>query len=305
MAEVRLAAVVPATNEPPTLERCLAAIEAAADGPDELVVVDGPRGAGPAEARNAGATRTGADVVVFVDADVLVRIDAFARIREHFRREPGLTAVFGAYDDMVATTRLTAGFRNLMHHHVHARSAGPATTFWAGIGAVRREAFESVGGFDTDRFPRPSIEDVELGLRLADAGARILLDPQVRGTHLKDWTFRQMVETDFSARGVPWVRLLVERREVPTTLNLGWRERASAAASVGAVLLLARGRPVLASAAALSLVPLNAPFYCLLRRRLGDAATLASVPLHVAHHVAGAAAIPVGLATGLRGRRET
>ena len=79
-----------------------------------------------------------------------------------------------------------------------------------------------------------------------------------------------MVETDFSARGVPWVRLLLERREVPSTLNLGWRERASAAASVGAVVLLARGRPALAAATALSLVPLNAPFYCLLRRRLGS-----------------------------------
>ena len=305
MGDVGLAAVVPATNEPPTLARCLAAIEAASDGPDEVVVVDRPANAGPARARNAGAARTQADVVVFVDADVLVAADAFTRIREHYRGDPGLTAVFGAYDDAVATTRLTARFRNLLHHHVHARSAGPASTFWAGIGAVRRDAFERAGGFDTERYPRPSIEDVELGLRLADAGARIVLDPEIRGTHLKDWTFRQMVETDFSARGVPWVRLLLERREVPSTLNLGWRERASAAASVGAVLLLARGRPALAAATARSLVPLNAPFYCLLQRRLGSGAALASVPLHVAHHVAGAAAVPVGLATARRESPES
>ncbi len=304
MAELSLAVVVPATNVPATLEGCLAAIRAARDGPDEIVVVVAPPGAGPALARNDGAERSTADVLVFVDADVLVAADTFTRIREHYRGDARLTAVFGAYDDAVATTRLTARFRNLLHHHVHARSAGPASTFWAGIGAVRRDAFVRAGGFDTERYPRPSIEDVELGLRLADAGARIVLDPEIRGTHLKDWTFRQMVETDFSARGVPWVRLLRERREVPTTLNLGWRERASAAASVGAVVLLARGRPALAAATALSLVPLNAPFYCLLQRRLGSGAALASVPLHVAHHVAGAAAVPVGLATARRAPPE-
>ncbi|MGH7896935.1 MAG: acetone carboxylase subunit gamma, partial [Candidatus Binatia bacterium] len=42
-------------------------------------------------------------------------------------------------------------FRNLLHRHVHQEGAGPATTFWAGLGAIRREAFERVGGFDALR----------------------------------------------------------------------------------------------------------------------------------------------------------
>jgi glycosyltransferase involved in cell wall biosynthesis len=48
-----LSAVVPATNRPGTLAQCIAAIEAAIDRPDEILVVDAPAGAGPAEARNA------------------------------------------------------------------------------------------------------------------------------------------------------------------------------------------------------------------------------------------------------------
>ena len=36
-----------------------------------------------------------------------------------------------------------------------------------------------------------------------------------------------MVRTDYGRRGVPWVSLLVSRRELPATLNLGARERAS------------------------------------------------------------------------------
>ena len=41
-----------------------------------------------------------------------------------------------------------------------------ARTVWAGLGAIRRKAFEAIKGFDADRYPRPSIEDIELGDRL-------------------------------------------------------------------------------------------------------------------------------------------
>ena len=64
-----LTAVIPATNEPPTLAACLAAIEAADDGPEQVVVVT--EGGGPAAARNDGARDATGDVLVFVDADVL------------------------------------------------------------------------------------------------------------------------------------------------------------------------------------------------------------------------------------------
>ena len=60
-----------------------------------------------------------------------------------------------------------AAFRNLLHHVVHQRSAGHVRSFWAGLGAVRRTAFDAAGGFDAERYPQPSIEDVELGGRLA------------------------------------------------------------------------------------------------------------------------------------------
>ena len=56
-----------------------------------------------------------------------------------------------------------AAFRNLLHHTVHCRSQGEVGSFWAGLGAVRRSAFETAGGFDAERYPEPSIEDIELG----------------------------------------------------------------------------------------------------------------------------------------------
>src|SRR5438552_10182990 len=123
---VELAAVVPATKNPPTLAACLAAIKAAADPPEQVIVVREPADAGPAALRNAGVRAAAADVIVFVDADVEVHADAFSRIRRAFEADPGLSAVFGSYDDNPTAPGVVSRFRNLLHHYVHTSSAGPA-----------------------------------------------------------------------------------------------------------------------------------------------------------------------------------
>ena len=290
----RLSVIVPATNAPSTLAACVDALEATLKPPDELVVVDRAFAPGPAAARNAGAERAAGDVLVFVDADVVVHSDALDRIRRAFDVDVELDALFGSYDDAPAADGLVSGFRNLLHHHVHQTSPGPATTFWAGLGAVRKSAFDAAGGFDAARYPEPSVEDIELGMRLAASGRRIRLDPAIQGTHLKGWTVASMLRTDFARRGVPWVELLLQRRGSASALNLGWRHRASAVVAVSGAVALVAGRPRPALGAAAALVLLNADFYALLGRRLGPRGAVAGVGLHALHHLAGAAAVPAG-----------
>lgn len=294
--------MIPATDRPPTLPRCLAAL-GRSDEPHAVETVTGPAGAGPAAARNAGAARGGGEILVFVDADVEVHPDALRRLREALDRDPGLDAVFGAYDERPAAPATVSRFRNLLHHHVHVSSPGPATTFWAGLGAIRRDAFDAVGGFDAQRFPRPSIEDIELGMRLCAAGRRIALEPAARGTHLKRWTLRAMVRTDLSARGAPWIALQLERGAVGGSLNLAWRHRAAAVAAVLATGAAVTGRPRLAAAALAAMVAPNARFYVLLRRSGGLRLALAGVPLHLVHHLVAIASVPAGVALWARGRR--
>ncbi len=301
---MKLSVVVPATDRPSTLERCLAAIGAADPPADEVVVVDDPELRGPAAARNEGVARAAGDLIVFVDADVLVHPDAFGRVREAFGRDQSLVAVFGSYDDTVATSGVVSGFRNLLHHTVHQRYAGrPAHTFWAGLGAVRRRDFDAVDGFDAERYAGPSIEDIELGGRLAERGS-IALDGELRGTHLKEWTLSSMVATDLWARGVPWVLLALERRRPPAALNAGARERAStAAAVVGAWGVLTR-RPGLTAAAVAAQVALNRDLHQVLARRLGARGVAAGIALHELHQLVAAASLPVALASHLSARRR-
>lgn len=295
-----LSVVVPATNAPPTLPRCTAAILGSDDHPGELVVVE-DRGLTASEARNTGVARASGDVVVFVDADVEVHADALGRISAAFDADPSLTALFGSYDDTPDDPGVVSAFRNLLHHHVHQMSAGPAETFWTGLGAVRRSSFLTLGGFDEDAYRHPSIEDIELGFRLRSTGARIDLDPAVQGTHLKVWTLRSMVWTDFVHRAVPWIALQARTRRLTTTLNCGWRHRLSAAACILLVLSVLTGTPLLAGAALGGLLGLNHGFYRLLVRRVGLLRATAGVCLHALHHLVALTALPVGIAVALHG----
>lgn len=299
----RLSVIVPATDEPATLAQVLPAIRAGLYPGEELIVVTEPANTGPAEARNLGAGRATGDVLVFVDADVVVNADAFGRLRTAFDADPGLTAIFGSYDDGPMSQAVISEFRNLLHHHIHQSCPGPASTFWSGLGAVRREAFLAAGGFDADRYAVPSIEDIELGVRLGRAGGRIELHPRVKGTHLKHWTLGNMVRTDFQRRGVPWVELMLEDRAAPTTLNLSWRERTSTVLTLVGLptLALRRRTPIKVVAATVAII--NAPFYWLLLRRMGLSRALAGFGLHALHRLVAVAAVPVGmLRHALRGR---
>jgi GT2 family glycosyltransferase len=299
-----LGVVVPATDRPPTLQRCLAALEAGTRKPDSVAVLEEPAGAGPAAARNLGAAGCEAEVLVFVDSDVEVHPAALELIERRFAADPELVALFGAYDDDPADPGVTSRYRNLLPHHVHTESAGEAETFWAGLGAVRRERFEAVGGFDAELFPQASVEDIELGMRLRRKGARIVLDPEVRGRHLKRWTPLSMVQTDFGRRGVPWARLLLREGSDSTALNLGWRRRASAAASVLLLAALLARRPRLATAALATNLVLDRDLYALLARRDGARLLLAGVGLHQLHQLAAAASVPAAIALeAAEGRR--
>ncbi len=322
----RLTVVVPAHDARGVLPACLQAL-LASDLPRsewELVVVDdasrddtaelatgvadrvirledGPNG--PAFARNRGVEAAGGHVVVFIDADVCVHADTLSRFAAHFRDASDLVAVFGAYDDQPGAGGFLSVYRNLLHRYVHERDAGDAETFWAGCGAVRRDAFREVGGFDETRFPRPQIEDIELGYRLRDRGGRILIDPEIQAKHLKRWTLRGMVKTDLMDRGIPWMRLLLERGpHARASLNVGAAEKVRTLLVGMALAALAAGALVPsapAGFAGLGLLILvtvsNFALYRWFARRRGALFALAVVPLQILYYLINGAAAGTGM----------
>ena len=309
--------IVPVRDGVAYLGECLPALFAAAGEDAEVIVCDdGSRDGsarcaaahgtrvvphdvptGPAAARNRGARAARGAVLVFVDADVRVGADAIRLLRRELD-DPSVAAAFGSYDDAPRSRSWPSLYKNLAHHFVHQRSRREASTFWAGCGVVRREAFLAAGGFDP-AYRRPSIEDVELGGRLRAAGHRIRLVPEAQVTHLKRWTLAGWLGADLRDRAVPWARLVRSGRPLPPDLNFTVRDRA-ASALVGLAVVLAgaalwRGW-LLGPAAALlaAAVALDRPFLAFAARRGSPAFALAAAGMHVLHRAAGLAGFVYG-----------
>jgi GT2 family glycosyltransferase len=246
-----------------------------------LVRLDERRG--PAAARNAAARRASGGILVFLDADTSVHPDTLDGFARKFRQAPELDAVIGSYDQRPTAPGVVSHFRNLLHSFVHHRASARATTFWAGCGAVRTDRFRKLGGFD-ESFPRPSIEDVEFGLRLHGDGGSIQLDPGIQVTHHKAWTLRSMVRTDLFARAIPWTQIL-HKHPLPLDLNFKAGDRISGALAAltlpAAVIALLHGGlwwlAPLATLAGIAL--LNGPLLRFVARATGWREAVFSFPL--------------------------
>lgn len=239
---------------------------------------------GPARARNRGAEIASGDILLLLDADVLVARDTVGTAAAILESEPDLAAVFGSYDDAPGETNFLSQYKNLFHHYVHQTSREEASTFWSGCGAIRRDVFLELGGFEI-RHDRPTIEDIELGYRIRRAGYRICLCKTLQVKHLKRWDTASLLRTDFFSRALPWTDLILRDRQLVNDLNLSTGSRVSVILVYGLLAALAAsflwpGFLAIAAAEAGLLLVLNAPLYRFFLRKRGLWFALRTIPWH-------------------------
>ena len=245
-----ISVIIPAYNAAHLLERVLAPLIAALERHeiDEIVVVDDAstdelaghvarypfvktvrieQQSGPAAARNRAAQHASGEILWFVDADVIVADDS-ARIVGRSFTAHDIVAVMGTYDDTPPAPNFLSQYKNLVHHFYHQHAKAEASTFWAGCGAVRKSAFLAIDGFDARTYRYPSIEDIDLGYRLRDAGGIIRLDRSLQGKHLKVWRLGNLLHTEIFRRAIPWSKLMLRRGALTNDLNIDFAERVRA-----------------------------------------------------------------------------
>lgn len=252
-----LTIIIPVYNGAAFLPQCLDAISKSSYRSFEVIVVDDcstdesadisrgnsarvlstSRNSGPGAARNLAAKSAFGQILFFVDADVVVRPETISLVVDRFEKQPQISALFGSYDDEPAESNFLSQYKNLQHHFVHQNSRSDASTFWAGLGAIKRDVFLEHGGFDCKKFAMPMIEDIDLGFRLRKAGHQILLDPSIQAKHLKKWKVIGHLRTEIFSRALPWSRLMLENQEVLNDMNVKTQDRVSAVL-VGFLLLL-------------------------------------------------------------------
>ncbi|NWG47209.1 MAG: glycosyltransferase family 2 protein [Alphaproteobacteria bacterium] len=253
-----------------------------------------PKNGGPGAARNLAAQHAAGEILWFVDSDVIAWPGGPEKIRAAMA-EAGVVACFGSYDHEPAGQTWISRYKNLTHRYYHQEARREASTFWAGCGAVRKDAFLAAGGFDVKTYTKPSIEDIELGYRLRARGGRILLVPDLLGKHLKVWTVPNLMHTDIFRRAIPWSRLMIARNEMTDDLNTSTAERARAllaGALVASPLaaLLVPGLAWLPLCLLAAAFAANWRFFTFLRDNAGLPIAIAGLLYHQVYYVYSAAA---------------
>lgn len=329
---MRVSVVVPAlirdAEDRENLDRCVTAVCLAEPAPDEVVVVDDGSpvaislttpgavpvrvlrqdNAGPAAARNAGAQASSGEIVVFVDADIVVPADAFERITAGFVASPEVVAIWGTVTAAHAHRGLVSRYKNLTHRHFTLQQEEKTRHLTTMLAAVRRDAFERVGGFDT-RLKTVSVEDVELGRSLHEAGGIVRLDIALAAEHRHRFTLFGAVRNDFhkarrmasstlrrrlAGEDAVSVRSSGERRQIHYLLGVPLGAGAVAAALAG------RWRASAALTGAMLLWERDLVGY--LASQQGWIFTAACVPLMALERANVACAVTVGVVDVARGK---
>ena len=314
---VKISVVIPAYQAETMLPACLKAIRMSSKVPYEIIVVNdcsmdrtaeiaqqsGARvlntkeQSGSAAARNLGARNASDDILLFIDSDIVIQPGTIDLVETIFE-SGNCDAVFGSYDDDPAEQNFVSQYKNLQHHYVHQSADTNAETFWSGCGAIRRDVFLAMNGFDEIKYRHSSIEDIELGYRLKADGYHVVLCKEMMVKHLKRWTFRSHLKTEILHRAVPWAELIMSSRKMIQDLNLSIVQRVSAVlvyvAAVSAVLAAVHYFfifPALFCVA--GVLFLNRNLYVFFWKRRGFGFALRTVPMHFLYYGYSAAAFGI------------
>lgn len=299
-----LSVIVPCYNAAWSLDRCLGALIRSTRPPLEILVVDdGSTDASPliarqypvtlihndvnrgaAFARNEGARRARGEVLVFLDADVVVRPDTLDRMASALERDGADTAcAIFAKDTPLPGIGPRLG--TLFDHYYY--SAWPEaeprrriSCFLAYCGAVRRDVFVTAGGFD-ERIAGAGVEDYAFGQALR----RVAVLWQYRDidvVHLRRGILRRGHE--LFGRAHPFLKYFLATRQLEQNdSSVNGREIGSTLAMLGvsAGLVAAPILPaglVLSAASYGAFLVLNARFFRFVHTEGGPALAAAAVP---------------------------
>ena len=215
-AELRRAVGSVLDQEGPPIETVVVANGAAPPPlPAEVKTVLLPTNVGIPGGRNAGVTACSGEVILFLDDDGWYGCRAVAgHVRRRFTADPSLAVLSFRVSD-------PEGGPGQRRHVPRLRAGDPGrssavTTFLGGACAIRRNAYEQVGGYPAGFFY--AHEETDLAWRLLDAGHRLEYDAGAQMLHPAVLPSRHAQFYRLNARN----RVLLARRNLPWPLAVAY-----------------------------------------------------------------------------------
>jgi len=172
-----------------------------------------------ANKRNKGLEMAQAELVLFLDADIVIPPTALGDIMGIFKDHPEIAGLIGSYDDDPGGRNMTSQFKFLFHHYTHQQEGRYIDSFWSGCGAIRKNVFNSLGGFNAPFLHGGSVHDIEFGYRLKRGGYKIYNAKEIQVKHLKELDLWEWIYTDICVRGVPWIIIMLTYKDFSLKLN--------------------------------------------------------------------------------------
>lgn len=191
---------------------------------------------GPAAARNAGAAHARSPLVLFLDSDVALQPGTLERLLARYARQ-GRGAVVSVYHVRNSAGGILSDFTTL-YSSFNYRSSRHGPSHFSSQGAlVSREEFLQVGGFD-ERFRAATVEDIELGFRLREAGIPVSADPEALVIHNSRYTPGRFVR-NYVRKGFDFGWVLRQQRTGTVGGGYGSLSDVVSVALLGAIVLAA------------------------------------------------------------------
>lgn len=224
-----ISVIVPAYNSDRHLELCLHSIRQSECAEYELIVVDDGSGDGTAaiaeefadcvishranrgrtHSRNSGLQKAGGDIVVFIDADVVIKPRTLALIQTTFSREREIDAITGLLSREHPNVDFFSQYKNLYMHYIFCCLPPRVNFLYGSLQAMRRNAIAKYTAHVD------IADDSEMGQQLNRKGKEIAFVRELEVVHLKKYDFLAFVRNDFR---IPfdWADIFVRYR--------GWRQ---------------------------------------------------------------------------------
>ncbi len=165
---------------------------------------------GAAAARNFGVKQSKGDIILFLDSDVITHKNVLSKIDIYFKKNPDLKVLMGIYSKNPVNKSLFTRYKALLDYYIFTSTSDKSiTSFEPRCGAIKKEVFLEIGGFDT-KYKGADIEDYEFGYRILKK-YKMYIDQSIQVDH--NFPDFKTNTKNFFKRGFMWIQLFLERKK--------------------------------------------------------------------------------------------